>query len=279
MCPCSDKNEMGCEDEWVRVAMSDDTLVVDMLLKLNQTAEAVTSGQPLIGAGGQGFGVEWSTRQRRSRHVLRKKGDQTRVSPSTPLSWSGATSVSGGGTGDGFEESSVAVNAKPVNSSRSKVTGKSETSSVKKSRRRKTLAELKEEESFLLKEKRDLRNRLTMFRVTLEKQRARNESLKRVKVKLQNLFHVSQLDLLSHHTPKGVAAFVRSEDENLGQAEPVIVASQSSSSITSIAATCKEIVPSPQAPEVGSVRPFFLVPDLNFPADEDSGSELLYGMS
>ena len=99
-------------DSWTRVAMSDDSLVADALLQLRHSKPPPS---PLK--------LKWSVRQRRS-----KKGDLTRASPTSPLTWSGATSFSGGGGGgggggattvDGLEESSVAV--KPSETFRSKV--------------------------------------------------------------------------------------------------------------------------------------------------------------
>lgn len=102
---------MSEEDEWVRVAMSDDTLVVQLLLKLNQQEPPPQPLQPSL---------KWTVRQRRSKQVAprKKAAELTRASPTTPLSWSGATSASGGAA-DGFEESSLPP--KRIDVSRSKV--------------------------------------------------------------------------------------------------------------------------------------------------------------
>ncbi|KAJ1376976.1 hypothetical protein SESBI_49379 [Sesbania bispinosa] len=62
----------------------------------------------------------------------------------------------------------------------------SETVTTRKSRRKKTLAELKEEESLLLKERRSLKNELASLRLIVEKRRATNESLKRMKLDLES---------------------------------------------------------------------------------------------
>lgn len=99
--------------DWIREAMCDDSLVAEALICL-QHAEPPP---PEKSGGASDLKLKWSVRQRRTKAApLRKKGDNTRASPTTPLSWSGATSFSGGGGGgsgaaavDGFEESSGAV--------------------------------------------------------------------------------------------------------------------------------------------------------------------------
>ncbi|XP_010539179.1 PREDICTED: uncharacterized protein LOC104813311 [Tarenaya hassleriana] len=128
--------------------------------------------------------LEWSVRQRRSK--AGKKGDQARASPTTPLSWSCATSVSGGAASavDGIEESSCAM--KPPENIRSKIPQTSGATAFKRLRRKKTLAELKEEESLLLKERKSLKNELASIRALLEQQRARNDALKKLKAESQS---------------------------------------------------------------------------------------------
>ncbi|VVA95877.1 unnamed protein product [Arabis nemorensis] len=98
-------------ENWIRVAMSDDSLVADALLRLRHAEPPPPPNKSDMSP----LKLKWSVRQRRS-----KKGDQTRASPTTPLSWSGATSLSGGATTvEGLEESSAAV--KPSETFRSKV--------------------------------------------------------------------------------------------------------------------------------------------------------------
>lgn len=92
--------------------MSDDSLVADALLRLRHAEPP-----PPNKSDASPLKLKWSVRQRRS-----KKGDQTRASPTTPLSWSAATSLSlsgGATTVEGLEESSAA--AKPSETFRSKV--------------------------------------------------------------------------------------------------------------------------------------------------------------
>lgn len=77
------------DQEWVDVALSDDSLVVDLLLRLNRPPSP-----PLP--------LDWSVRQPRSKPILPRHASDSaaRASPTTPLTWSsgggGATSVSGG---------------------------------------------------------------------------------------------------------------------------------------------------------------------------------------
>lgn len=89
------------DDDWVNLAVADDSLVVNLLLRLHHPPPPPP--QPLS------LHLHWTVRQRRSRSVRRhaphKKPESTRASPTTPLSWSGATSASGGNL-DGYEESS-----------------------------------------------------------------------------------------------------------------------------------------------------------------------------
>ncbi|EOA35732.1 hypothetical protein CARUB_v10020966mg [Capsella rubella] len=167
-------------ENWIRVAMSDDSLVAAALLRLRHSdhKKSADASSPLK--------LKWSVRQRRS-----KKGDQTRASPTTPLSWSGATSLSGCATTvDGLEESSAAV--KPSDAVRSKIsqtsaiTTTTTTTLFKRSRKKKTLAELKEEEIMLLKESNGLKNELASMRGLVEQQRERNKALKKMKAESQS---------------------------------------------------------------------------------------------
>ncbi|CAK9142010.1 unnamed protein product [Ilex paraguariensis] len=177
---------MTGDEEWVRAAMTDDSMVVELLVRLNQPPPTPKPALP----------VDWSVRQPRSKTMTVKAmtSTTTRASPTTPLSWSGAESLSGGagggsgsgGTVDGgFEESSRPLH-KRSHTTRSKVTGTSETATTKRSRKKKTIAELKEEEILQLKEKRHLKREIANFHITLEKQRATNESLKIMKLDLQS---------------------------------------------------------------------------------------------
>ncbi|CAA0824411.1 Unknown protein [Striga hermonthica] len=65
------------------------------------------------------------------------------------------------------------------------VSCESERLASKRTRKKKTVAELKDDESTLLKERRQLKRQLAALRLSLEKQRASNENLKRIKIGLQ----------------------------------------------------------------------------------------------
>ncbi|KAK8503419.1 hypothetical protein V6N12_034814 [Hibiscus sabdariffa] len=162
------------EDEWVKQALTDSTLAAKVLLSLFQPE----SPPPWPGnATSQALQLEWSVRQRRSKQSLKKKSESTRASPNTPLSWSGGVSVSGSGSGDGYEESSRPP-LKPVDKARSKV---STTNKItpKRSKRKKTLAELKEEISSHLEENKSLKNELETVKLKFKNIRTENETLSR----------------------------------------------------------------------------------------------------
>ncbi|KAE8709037.1 Detected protein of unknown function [Hibiscus syriacus] len=159
------------EDEWINQALTDSTLAAKVLLSLFQP---LRSGN----ATSQALQLEWRVRQRRSKQSLKKKAEPTRASPNTPLSWSGGVSVSGSGSGDGYEESSRPP-LKPVENSRSKVATTNEITPPKRSRRKKTLAELKEDISSHLKENKSLKNELEKLKLKFENIRTENETLSR----------------------------------------------------------------------------------------------------
>ncbi|XP_051148036.1 uncharacterized protein LOC127263117 [Andrographis paniculata] len=153
----------AASDGWVRAAMADDTLVVKLLVKLGGPPPKEGEVNPL----------EWTVRQRRSRSIP-VNDKERKPSPTTPLSWGGAAAS---------EESS----RRP-----SFITTRSKTSiaiesdkASKRSRKKKTLAQLKSEEHTLFKERRNLKREISSARASLERHRAVNESLKRIKVDLQ----------------------------------------------------------------------------------------------
>lgn len=94
-------------DEWVRAAMTDDAVVVELLVRLKQS-QASSSSSPKSWPRAL-VPLRWGLRQPRSRPrcdavLRRKEADSTRCSPTTPLSWSGGAPPSP--TTDGFEASS-----------------------------------------------------------------------------------------------------------------------------------------------------------------------------
>lgn len=116
------------DEEWVKVATADDAMVAELLLMFKQVQPTAEAQPPVVPK--KALSVEWKVRQRRSKAVtVRSKNQAPRASPTTPLSWSGATSVSGGGGGggsgggggfDGFpEEESSRLSLPPNPSKRS----------------------------------------------------------------------------------------------------------------------------------------------------------------
>ncbi|GMI95095.1 hypothetical protein like AT4G32030 [Hibiscus trionum] len=235
------------EDEWVQAAITDDNLVVEFLLRLKAAPSVPKSALPAL---------KWGIRQWRSRPVLfrcdsKRDGDfnvSARGSPTTPLCWSGGSSdASPSAAADGFEETSAHVLRSPP---RSKGSSSSETNrtSTKRLRRKKTFAELKEEENFLLKERVHLKKEIASTRATCNEHRATNDNLKRIKIDL-NLVGTAMSSSLICNEP-GLVPCPRA---------------QSSSDSTLVDDREKSI---------------FVLPDLNMmPAEDDFGPGTLYGTS
>ncbi|XP_076921795.1 uncharacterized protein LOC143583359 [Bidens hawaiensis] len=160
-------------DNWLNSAFHDAGFAAHVLLKLSQPSppSALLKPPPKT----------WTVRQRRSRRPppppAGNKPSTTRASPTTPLSYSGATSVSGGG----LEESSRPFLHDGLDISGSKVIRANKTTPTKRPRKKKTLAELKEDEAALLKERKQLKRQLAALQATCQKQRKENESLKKMK--------------------------------------------------------------------------------------------------
>ncbi|XP_059639977.1 uncharacterized protein LOC132282345 [Cornus florida] len=280
---------MTSDDDWVKAAMADDSIVVDLLVRLNDTVPPPPKGQQQQQQQQQQhfssslLPLDWTVRQRRSRTTIHPKKPTTaaRASPTTPLSWSGgATSLSGGGcAADGFEESSQPT-LKRSDATRSKVTATSETTTSKRSRKKKTLAELKEEETLLLKERKHLKRELATLRVTLEKQRVTNENLKRLK-----------LDLPAQPVAKIVGAVATEGAISDQQVQQNVASCDSIPSILPPSVTGKALdaLREPFSPpkslsvvqeEVVEKESMFMLPDLNLPLEEDSSTtEVLHGIS
>ncbi|KAK7278537.1 hypothetical protein RJT34_23567 [Clitoria ternatea] len=86
------------KDHWVDMATADDTIVAGFLLRLRQPSF---------------FNLQWTVRKSRTRRCRKTKLSRATTSPTTPLSWTAATSV------DGYEGS--AHSTRPVHDSGSKV--------------------------------------------------------------------------------------------------------------------------------------------------------------
>ena len=98
---CYHPNVKMLNDDWVRAAMTDETFVVEVLLRLKQTVSTESHHR---------LPLSWGLKQPRSRSRLATAVSRcdaavsTRCSPTTPLSWSSGASPSA--TADGYEDSS-----------------------------------------------------------------------------------------------------------------------------------------------------------------------------
>ncbi|XP_041018662.1 uncharacterized protein LOC121260730 [Juglans microcarpa x Juglans regia] len=262
------------DEEWAKDAMTDDSLVAYVLLRLNQEQPPTQLPPP---RGPPALHLDWTVRQRRSKSVPRtgdgkKKAELARASPTTPLSWSGATSVSGGGL-EGFEESSRSVKRTGV--SRSKVAVRGETTTNKRSRKKKSLAELREEESFLLKERRTLKSELAALRLTVKKQRDANESFKKMKLDLQSQ---QMMKATTSMASKEALSDRPQKMEEVCDPALIFPSDVSCANLDAAQSPCQS-KSSPTVQEVRDCETPSMLPDLNLPLEEDYTSKILYGMS
>ncbi|XP_022724118.1 uncharacterized protein LOC111280859 isoform X2 [Durio zibethinus] len=257
------------EEEWIKEAMADSLLVAEVLLSLVQAdppprLPPQEQSAKYNSASSSALQLEWSVRQRRSKQALRKKGEQARASPSTPLSWSGGTSVSGGGGADGSEESSRP--SKSVENARSK-----------------TLAELKEEMSSHLKENKSLKNELEMVKLKFENLRATNETWSRMlQFEKERATNESskrmKLDYQSDQARETAMAFVEQKNALSDLSE------QREAACHTASVGCNENDPympngSSEVQDTANCETSFMLPDLNLPVEDDSGCEVLHGIS
>ncbi|XVF89370.1 hypothetical protein PTKIN_Ptkin19aG0124900 [Pterospermum kingtungense] len=267
---------VAAKDEWVRAAMTDDNMVVELLVRLKQAQAATPAPKSAVSA------LKWGIRQPRSRPMMlrcdaKRDGDfnnvSARGSPTTPLSWSG----SGGGaaspsTVDGFEETSTHVLASPpAPPSRSKGLAANETTgtTAKRSRKKKTFSELKEEENLLLKERTYLEKEIASMRATCKEHRAKNENLKRIKLDL-NLHAAKNSSLIDDEDESQDHQRETSSLEHI----PSIYQPNAVDDRKPLLDSCNE------GKAISSGESIFLVPDLNMmPAEDDSVTETLYGTS
>ncbi|KAK7351363.1 hypothetical protein VNO77_10757 [Canavalia gladiata] len=248
---------MMVNDEWVRAAMTDDTVVVELLLRLKQTVSPKSQLLPL----------SWGHKQPRSRSRLTAAISRcdgavsTRCSPTTPLSWSGGASPSA--TADGYEDSSRHHHA-----ARSKATATSgytgNSASAKRCRRKKTFAELKEEESSLLKERIYLKKEIATANANFEVERAKNESLKRMKLDFGSKSHIN---------PNSTSVEIHSTVA--GQPHQRIASSNVLTCATHDDTHSQASESRPNGIE-STGESFFLIPDLNvMPSDDGSYTDTM----
>ncbi|CAL0319140.1 unnamed protein product [Lupinus luteus] len=173
------------KDDWVKAAIADDALVVELLLRLKKTVSP--KSQTLLP-------LTWGRKQPRSTSRSRLPPVQpsrcggagsTRCSPTTPLSWSGGASPSDTAECNDDSNRHHAVRSKAT--ATSGYTGNS--ASTKKWRRKKTFAELKEEESSLLKERIYLEKEIANKNANFEAERALNERMKKIRLDFGTKWH------------------------------------------------------------------------------------------
>ncbi|KAG5562911.1 hypothetical protein RHGRI_005597 [Rhododendron griersonianum] len=256
---------MTTTDEWVTAALTDDAVVVELLFRLKQ------SSSPSSSSSSPPPPLRWGHRQPRSKPppaAAASKKEPSRCSPTTPLSWSyGGGSADFSPAGDGSDESS-----RPSDRSSASRSDKGDfnndtigsTAINKRSRKKKTFAELREEENLLLKERIHLKKEISTVRVTLNEQKARSENFKKIKLDphLDSAMKMatnsgqptfSEACTLAHHVP--VSPTIMHQDF-----PPMD--------------SCKA------EKEVETTERCFVLPDLNMiPSEEDSGCETLCGLS
>ncbi|KAJ0247396.1 hypothetical protein HA466_0168120 [Hirschfeldia incana] len=200
-------SKRAAKDEWVAAAMTDDQMVIELLLRLKQ-AETTVSENPSTNL----LPLQWGIRQRRSRSsrfrggggggtvrvTLKKDVDSARGSPKTPLSWSDGSGSGGGDSAsppsaaaaDGFEETSrqASCSTSTVSGSKAFPTNVITNSFSKRLKRKKlkSSSELKYEENLKLKERLDLQKEIARVRATLDEEKVRNQRLKRIKLDLNS---------------------------------------------------------------------------------------------
>ncbi|XP_010472525.1 PREDICTED: uncharacterized protein LOC104752157 [Camelina sativa] len=178
-------------DEWVETALTDDVMLVELLLRLKHAGTVKSDNQAVNLPE-----LRWGIRQRRSRPsrlggvvnvggvggYLKKETDSARASPMTPLCWSGG---SGSGrstspstaTADGFEDTSRLASC---STSGSKAVNEFTSSCFRRSKKKKkTFFELKDAEHLHLKERLDLEKKIANVQATYFERNAKNQSLKR----------------------------------------------------------------------------------------------------
>ena len=116
-------NMTTVKDEWVAAAMTDDQMVVELLLRLKH-AGTVAAENPASNLAP----MRWGIRQRRSRSsrfgggvTLKKDADSVRGSPKTPLSWSGGSGSGGASASPSAEDTSRQASCSTSTGSGSKV--------------------------------------------------------------------------------------------------------------------------------------------------------------
>ncbi|MCL7032058.1 hypothetical protein MKW94_006193 [Papaver nudicaule] len=281
------------KDEWIQSAMTDDNMVAELLMRISSDsyASSILDGTNNIKNSTDSEIIpliRWGLRKPRSRllhnnsiqyhrQITKKENDLTRASPTTPFSWSPGSSISGGsgsgnsnsGVVDCYEESSRPSIWSTSHNSRSKVTATTGPN-ANRSRKKQKVADFKEEESFLLKEKINLKKELVRLKNNYEGRKAVNDSLK-----------IFKLDLETRSTRETSASCDASSrasySDQLRNAREIIDETpvfQKRGKFNGLE-FC-EVETKLSSAVRGS---FFVLPDLNMPLEEDSCADVLDGLS
>ncbi|XP_074287078.1 uncharacterized protein LOC141612243 [Silene latifolia] len=237
------------DEWWLRAAISDVAIVADILLRLKDSSYPCPSPSSFLQPS-------WGVRQPRSKPSSssslppeKNNNTDTRRSPTTPLSWS-------------EDSSSLNFIPPPSDPIRSKISAASDTptTSSKRPKRKKTFAELREEEASLLKERIYLNKEMATLRMTLEEQRSMNVNLKRIKLDMQ--------------TETGINLEAKpntEEDRNtrIYQTCEGVSSSVSSQFRKEDASAHLCATPTPKGGSSHSHKPIFVLPDLNMAPDDE----------
>ncbi|KAI3990687.1 hypothetical protein MKX01_022987 [Papaver californicum] len=288
------------KDEWIQSAMTDDTMVAELLVRIS--SDSYASSLQLIPDTTNNFKntsdseiiplIKWGLRKPRSRlllmrynnsiqhhrKIIKQENDLTRASPTTPFSWSPGSSISGGsGSGnsgvgsvvDCYEESSRPSIWSSNHNSRSKVTATTGPN-ANRSRKKQKVADLKEEESFLLKEKIHLKKELVTLKNSYEGRKAENDSLKRIKLDLKTQS--------TRETSSSCDASTRANySDQYRNAREII--DETSTFRTRGKYNGLEYCEVKTKLSSAARGSFFVLPDLNMPLEDDSCADVLYGLS
>ncbi|KAI3987852.1 hypothetical protein MKX01_020966 [Papaver californicum] len=285
------------KDEWIQSAMTDDTMVAELLVRIS--SDSYLSSLQLIPDTTNNFKntsdsiiplIKWGLRKPRSRlllmrynnsiqhhrQIIKKENDLTRASPTTPFLWSPGSSISGGSGNSGvgsvvdcYEESSRPSIWSINHNSRSKVTATTG-SNANRSRKKQKVADLKEEESFLLKEKINLKKELVTLKNSYEGRKAVNDSLKRIKLDLKTQSTRETSACCDASTRANYSDQFRNAREIIDET-PTFRTRGKFNGLE----YC-EVETKLSSAVRGS---FFVLPDLNMPLEDDSCADVLYGLS
>ncbi|KAH9625289.1 hypothetical protein KSS87_009047 [Heliosperma pusillum] len=249
-------------ERWLRAAVLDDKLVADLLLQLKHPSSSSSpSFTSMFSVLRNSIPPSWGLRQPRStssslsekrRHVdvdADADGLTPRRSPTTPLSFTN--------TSPSQDSSEVNLCRLPSDRFRSKISAVSDTpaTSSKRSRKKKTFAQLKEEESSLLNERIYLKKELTTLRATLNEQRSVNENLKRIKLDLQ--------------VESGVKPESNYDAKELNTSLNGACEASSSSVSRQVKPEDVSVQLRPAQKSAPSQKPIFMLPDLNMAPDQE----------